>query len=46
MLLKFYSDPYLANVPIESYGLNTNTADTETTQVIVIKKLIDWFLYE
>ena len=31
MLLKFYSDPYLANVTIESYGLNTNTANTETT---------------
>ena len=31
MLLKFYSDPYLANVPIESHGLNTNAAHTETT---------------
>ena len=33
-------------VPIESHTLNTLTAHTETNQEIVIKKLIDWFLYK
>ena len=28
------------------HTLNTPTADTETNQEIVIKKLIDWFLYK
>ena len=36
-----FSNPYLANVPIEFHTLNTPTAHGETNHVIVIKKLID-----
>ena len=31
---------------IEYHILHTSNAHTETSQVIVIKKLIDWFLYD
>ena len=36
----------ISYVPIESHTLNALTACTETKQVTVIKKLIDWFLYK
>ena len=36
-----FSNPYLPNLPIESHTLNTLTAHTKTSQVTVIKKLID-----
>ena len=31
---------------IKSHTLNTLSAHTETNQEVVIKKLIDWFLYK
>ena len=41
-----FSNPYLANEPAESHALNTPTAYTENSQLIVIRKLTDWLLHE